>query len=265
MSKPLAIIPTFVRNAMDVEVLNDCLKSLRETTPDGSLDILVVDDGSPDKHLVAACTQLVHGVAGTHYMKPENEGFSRAVNVGLKLALDEGRDAILINADVEMMKPGWLKIAQETQRMHGEGPADVVGALLCYPNGLIQHGGTYFSLLTRDFRHTWQYAPMNLPAALKPSVCPVTGAFQYIRHETLVKVGTYDERYRMGMEDVDFCVRVMKAGMECVYQPKVKAWHHESLFRGRRSPKLDVWHKDSLLAFMEKWQAQNFAGMVPFL
>jgi len=263
--KPLAIIPTYVQNAMDVDVLNDCLNSLRTTTPNDSLDILIVDDGSPDTQLRTTIYQLsaLHGAL--MFQKPENEGFSRTVNVGLQKALDEGRDAILVNADVEMMKHGWLKIAQETQRMHGEGPADVVGALLCYPNGLIQHGGTYFSLLTRDFRHTWQYAPMNLPAALKPAVCPVTGAFQYIRHETLVKVGTYDERYRMGMEDVDFCVRVMKAGMECVYQPKVKAWHHESLFRGRKSPKLDVWHKDSLLAFMEKWQDQNFAGMVPFL
>lgn len=262
---PLAIIPTYVQNAMDVEVLKDCLVSLRETTPDGSLDILVVDDGSPDTQLQEAVIGLAEKYGATLRIKLVNTGFSRTVNHGLQLALDEGRDAILINADVEMMKPGWLQWAQQTERLHGEGLADVVGALLVYPNGLIQHGGTYFSLLTRDFQHTWQYAPMNLPAALKPSVCPVTGAFQYIKHETLARVGVYDERYRMGMEDVDFCVRVMKAGMECVYQPKIKAWHHESLFRGRSTPKLEVWHKDSLFAFMEKWKDQNFAGMVPFL
>jgi GT2 family glycosyltransferase len=262
---PLAIIPTYVRSAMDVEVLKDCLESLRGTTPNGSLDILVVDDASPDVSL----REVVYTTAAEYealiLQRPVNEGFSKTVNVGLRKALDDGRDAILINADVEMMKAGWLQRAQQTERLHGEGPADVVGALLVYPNGLIQHGGTYFSLLTRDFQHTWQYAPMNLPAALKPSVCPVTGAFQYIRHETLERVGTYDERFRMGMEDVDFCLRVLKEGMECVYQPKVKAWHHESLFRGRRSDRLDRWHKESFIAFMEKWQDQNFAGLVPNL
>ena len=65
------------------------------------------------------------------------------------------------------------------------------------------------------------------------TVCPVTGAFQYIRPEVLEQVGLYDPGFRMGCEDVDYCLRVFQAGFACVYEPAIRAIHHESLFRSR--------------------------------
>lgn len=262
--KALAIIPTYVTLSADVEMLHDCLKSLREKTPDDRLDIMVVDDGSPDDGLVNAVAALCKKWGADLRTKGDNEGFSRTVNVGLQRALDEGRDAILVNADIEIITDGWLDRFGATEGLFVGGPAAVAGALLAFPNGLIQHGGIYFSLLTREFNHSWKFAPMNLPAAQKATTCPVTGALQFIRHETLTAVGLYDERFRMGYEDVDYCLRVFKSGRECVYQPRVKAWHHESVFRGRKSEKLNKWHAESFFLLMEKWQDQSFAGLVPF-
>jgi GT2 family glycosyltransferase len=80
-----------------------------------------------------------------------------------------------------------------------------------------------------------------------------------------VEVGTYDERFKLGYEDCDYCFRVFKAGLECVYQPKVKAWHHESVFRGRKEEKLERWHAESFHALLDKWAEQNFASLVPFI
>lgn len=258
----LGIIPSYVRSTADVEVFADAMKAVRRTEPD--LDVLVVDDGSPQKELVTAVESLGSAYGFELVAKDSNEGFSATVNVGLRRCLEEERDAVLINADLEPMHSGWLEHFQTTRCIHSDRPASVVGALLVYPQGgLVQHAGIYFSNLTRTFDHLWKYAPMSLPAAQKPKMCPVTGAFQFIRHEALTAVGIYDPEFFMGWEDVDYCLRVFKSGRECVYNPRVRGWHHESMFRGRPSPKIADWQLRSYLYLAEKYRGQSFAGMVP--
>lgn len=261
MTKPLVVIPTFLSAEEDVTVVGACIKSIRNTVSD-TVDVLLVDDCSPrcDLH------PELHARYGTYdfevHHKDENSGYSRTINVGLQRALDEGRDAVTINADMEMLTPGWVNRCLKTTGSEGQ-PAAVIGAHLKYPNGLIQHAGIYFSLLTRTFDHRFKYGPENLPAALKKYNVPVTGAFQYIRHECLEKIGLYDEDFRMGWEDVDYCIRVFLEGMECIYNPNIRAIHHEQMFRGRKSEKVAKWTHGSWLHFCEKYASQPFGGLVP--
>lgn len=263
MPKPLVVIPLYVTQEGDLEVVMDCIRSIRKTVSE-SVDILVVDDCSPGQELVAGLQGAFDRFDVELVKKDENTGFSKTVNVGLRRALKEGRDAVLMNADMEMQTPGWVRTCQKT-RDSKDRPAAVVGALLMYPNGLIQHAGIYFSLLERNFNHLHRFGPANLPEANRLKLCPVTGAFQYIRHDTLEKVGIYDENFSMAHEDVDYCVRVFLADLHCVYQPKVRAYHFEAMFRGRPSPKVQEWEEKSWLYFCNKYEEQSFAGLVPFV
>lgn len=217
----------------------------------------MVDDHSPKEGLVEG----IVGVDGLH-VKKVNSGFSQTVNVGLRIARDEGRDAVLWNSDLVMQTPNWVERCQKTVFEDGT-PAAVVGALLTYPNGLIQHAGINFSYLTRRFFERFKYGPGNLPAALIPVSLPVTGAFQYIRAETLTDIGTYDEHFKLGFEDVDYCVRVYKAGRECIYNPDVRATHHESFTRGRKSEKVVAWEAASWQTFVTKYAGEGFQRFVP--
>jgi GT2 family glycosyltransferase len=262
--KPLGVIPAYVRDEGDVTMLTDTIASVIQTAGE-DLDLLVVDDGSPAGELVDAVALEAVRLGFELVRKAENEGFSRTVNVGLKRALDEGRDAILINADMQMVAPGWVAGFVDTAGLVTDGPASVVGALLLYPNGLIQHAGIYFSLLTRTFDHLYKYGPHDLPEAQLASLRPVTGALQFIRYETLADIGLYDEGFRMGFEDVDYCLRVMLSGREAVYQPKVRAFHLESMFRSRRTERLTRWQNESFMRLMRKYSEQSFAGLVPTL
>lgn len=115
--------------------------------------------------------------------------------------------------------------------------------------GVVVHN----SLLHRDFDHIFRYAPADLPEALYARTCPVTGALQFIRNECLREVGVYDPEFRMAWEDVDYCLRVFASGRSCVYQPAVRAIHHESLFRGKPSPKVQEWEARSKILLLRKW------------
>lgn len=260
MNKALVVIPTYLTKPEDLNATLDALRSIRDTQD--RVDVLCVDDGSPDKDLVAKLEANDFEVEV--HKKEENSGFSKTVNIGLQRALDNGQHAVLMNADVEIQTPGWLRefIGCTDQNYN---PAAVVGALLLFPNGTIQHGGIYFSNLTRTFDHLYKYGPGNLPEALEKRVCPVTGALQFIRHNTLEKVGLYDEEFYMGWEDVDYCLRVFLSGRQCVFTPNVRAFHFEMMFRGEASDKIKDWQGRSFYRLCEKYEGQSFAGLVPFV
>lgn len=260
MSDALVVIPTFLRAPGDLDVTLTTLESVRKTEP--GVDILVVDDHSPVVELYDALRTHSDRIGFSVSRNDENIGFSRTVNKGLALARDLGQDCVLMNADIECLTP-FVDTMQRQEDTQGR-PAGVIGALLLYPMGLIQHAGIYFSFLSRSFDHRYRFGPGTLPEALQPCLCPVTGAFQYIRHSTLERVGLYDEEFRMGYEDVDFCLRVFEAGLECIYQSATKALHHESLFRGsaRADEKLSQWQAEAFEILMRKHARTNMARWV---
>ena len=260
--RPLAVVPTFLRTEQDLEVLLRCLVSLSVTAP--GLELLVVDDASPAPHLVDQVAVILPELGGELHRKSENSGFSASVNIGLSRALEWGQDAVLINADLEFTTPGWWEALRDRTDSSGR-PAAVVGAFLTYPNGLIQHAGVAFSLLERKFVHRFRFGPAALPEAQRPTSCPVTGALQLIRHATLVQIGVYDEGFRMGLEDVDYCLRVFDAGLECIYEPKAHAVHAESAFRGRATKKILAWQETSTRHLWAKYANADFSHWVPAL
>lgn len=257
---PLAIVPAYLRDGDDLETLLRCLASLRATAPNAI--VLVVDDASPDAEqaeLAAAATAEVDAV---HVRNEENLGFAGTVNVGLRAALREGADAVLVNADIEFTAPGWLEALGARADTRGR-PAAVVGARLLFANGTIQHGGVYFSLLNRDFFHRFRYAPADLPEALRPTRCPVTAALMLIRHECLEGVGVFDEEFGMAYEDVDYCLRVFASGRECIYEPAAVASHREKAFRDRPSGRAQELAERSARHMWAKHAGTDLSPWVP--
>jgi GT2 family glycosyltransferase len=256
--KPLVVIPNYMSHEADMEVLGECVQSIRRTVSD-TVDVLIIDDRSPQPWLVDVFEERYERYGFELIRKSENEGFSRTVNVGLERAHTEGREAILMNADVVMLTPGWL--GRFRRAATATAPA-LVGARLLYPNGLIQHAGLYFSPIANVFEHRFRYAAGNLPEANVASARPVTGALQYIPTAVLDRVGPYDPAFRMGYEDVDYCLRVFEAGFQCLYEPAISAIHHESLFRSRPEERLQRWHDASLAHLRRKWAHLPVADLV---
>jgi len=256
----LCIVPAFVRNEEELDVLLRCLVSLRSTAPDA--EVLVVDDASPAQQLIAGLEAVCDELGIALVSNDENSGFSATVNAGLEFALATERDAVLVNADIEFLEPGWLERMRARTDTQGR-PAAVVGARLLYPNGLIQHAGIFLSPLHRDWLHRFQYGPGDLPEAMTPTRCPVTAALQLIRYETLEQIGLYDETYKMCFEDLDYCLRVFEAGLECIYEPTVVASHREKFFRGKPDPKIAQWTRESTARMYQRWGTTDLSQWVP--
>jgi len=50
----------------------------------------------------------------------------------------------------------------------------------------------------------------------------IRGSFFMIRKETIAKIGLLDERYFIWFEEVDYCKRVERTGLEVWYTPSAK-------------------------------------------
>ena len=248
--KPLIVIPNYMSRETDMEILGECVQSIRRTVSD-TVDILIIDDRSPAPYLVDVFEERYARYDFELVRKDENEGFSRTVNVGLERAIARGPRR---GPDERRHRHAHARLARTARAARPTRQPALVGALLLYPNGLIQHAGLYFSRARQRLRaplplRAGQPAPRRNAAA----VCPVTGAFQYIPAEVLETVGPYDPGFRMGYEDVDYCLRVFQAGFPCIYEPAISAIHHESLFRSRPDEKQQRWHDLSIARLRQKW------------
>jgi len=263
--KTVVTVPVYMRSESDWLMTKRTLSDLAATVPEGHT-ILVIDDASPYRQGIFGLHEFMsehnkHGSKRLYWsgcFKSKNQGFANSVNAGLRTALANEMHCLLVNADMEFPDPDWF------EHMHDTDGA-VVGAKLLFPNGLIQHAGVYFSVVSRTFDHLHRFGPADLKAANFRRVCPVTGALQLIKHDCIVDVGMYDEQFKMGWEDVDYCLRVFFAGRECIYNPKVVAVHHESVFRGNRDDKLTGWMQQSFETLYRKHEDKSFADYVPML
>jgi len=255
----LAVVPMQLSTAEDLDVLLQCLVSLRQTAPQA--DVLLVDDRSPAPDLVDLIELAAAELEIELHRRPVEGGSAGAMNVGLRRALDEGRDAVLVNADIEFRR-SWLQ--PMLARLDTTGaPAAVVGARLLYPNGLLAHAGFCYSTLRRRWSQRLEFGPADLAQALVPCACPLTDALQLIRHECLAGVGLYDEIFDSDWADVDYCLRVFASGRQCIYEPAACATRAQSRFGSRLADAPGGVESDSSRALSSRYADTDLSAFVP--
>jgi N-acetylglucosaminyl-diphospho-decaprenol L-rhamnosyltransferase len=83
----------------------------------------------------------------------------------------------------------------------------------------------------------------------------VIGACQIIRREAYAAVGGLDEQFFYGPEDVDYCVRMWRAGWRVMYVPDAVVLHDEQrLTRQRTLSPLTVTHAVGLARYFWKYK-----------
>ena len=79
----------------------------------------------------------------------------------------------------------------------------------------------------------------------------LSGCFMLLRTEVFEKVGKFDEKYFMYLEDYDFCRRIGEK-YEVIYYPKVEIMH-EHAKSSYKSRKMLLIHIKSALTYFNKW------------
>lgn len=242
-------------------MLKAFLESIYRKTIYSNYSICIVDNQSTEKDTLTLFQQLEHDskIHVVHYDEVFN--YSTAVNIGV--ANTTGEVIVILNNDMLIEDDGWLHELVQWALLPEIG---VVGGKLLHKNRSIQHAGIILGM-NGFIGHLYLNAPEQYHG-LAGSVnwyrnyYALTGACQAMRREVFEKVGGYDERFRLAFGDIDFCLRVIKAGYRNLYTPHARLIHFEGGSRGYDTPTNDI-----LLGYEElkPWLERNDPHFSPLI
>lgn len=221
-----------------------CLESLNKLlVKDYQLLIVVVDNGSTKQFKI---NNLKLTIGELKIIRnEENLGFAGGNNVGIRYALEQGSDYILIvNSDVFFDKNlvnELLKIAESDEKI------GVVVPKIYFANGFEFHKNRYkkeelgkviwYAGGLMDWRNVMGYHK-GVDEVDKGQYNQVqetdfaTGCCMLVKKEVFEKAGIFDEKFFLYYEDSDLSERVRKTGYKIIYTPNAMLWHKNASSSG---------------------------------
>lgn len=246
------IVPT--RNRVDL--LRTCIEGIAATDyPE--IETIIVDNDSDDPETLA----WLAGLDPARYRVLRHAGPFNFSTINNRAA-DEARGRLLclLNNDIEMVAPDWLRImAVQAQREE----VGAVGAQLLYPDGRIQHAGVTIGM-GNAAGHAHRFLRPDAGGYFRRHALPqftmaVTAACLVVERERFLAVGGLDEEnFAVAFNDVDLCLRLNQRGWQSFYEPRATLIHHESVSRGLdRDPVGAARFAKELAALQRRWRTDE--------
>ncbi|HWS56711.1 MAG TPA: glycosyltransferase family 2 protein [Pyrinomonadaceae bacterium] len=221
-------------------LLGRCVESVAARPPSVDFEVIVVDNASADDSVARMREgEGARALAAAGRLRvvenEDNRGFGRANNQAF--GLTRAPLLFLLNPDTEVT-PGAVDRLIATVR---SGPrVGAAGPKLLNADGSLQvsvwrnppaawemllTGLRLHRLLPRRVRGEllladhWDYSRRR-------AVEMLSGAAVLVRREVVDEVGGFDERFHMYGEDNEWCLRMVRAGWELVFEPEAVVMHH---------------------------------------
>jgi len=198
----------------------ECLASLQKLTYSNHI-IIVLDNASTDGSLeaISASFPAVQIVRLT-----DNRGYAGNNNVGIKVALEQGADWVLVLNEDTILDPECLtrlmKVAESDPKIGIAGP-------LVYhhnePNVIQSAGGRLDEWWYGH--HIGQNEDDRGQFAAPREVDWISGCAILVRRAVIEQLGMIDERFFYYWEETEWCLRTRKNGWRIVHVPSAKLWH----------------------------------------
>jgi GT2 family glycosyltransferase len=213
-------------NGRDVTL--DCLASLHAVTY-RQMKILVVDNASTD----GSAQAFAEGYPDVEVLlQKENLRFAGGNNVGIRHALKQGADAIMLLNNDTLVDPGFIE--PMVDRLLSDPSCGIVAPKILYADApqSIWFAGGEISMWTGTMRHTGIRERDHGQFDMARTIDYASGCCLLTSRTVIEKAGMLDELYFMYSEDADWSMRVRNAGYRIVFEPQAKVWHRLSVSAG---------------------------------
>ena len=239
----------------------ECLESLAKLEYP-NYEIIVVDNASIDGSEEKLKREFLQHI---FIKNEENLGYAGGNNVGIKYAMENHADyVLLLNNDVivdkRFLEPLVL-IAQE------DADIGVVGPKVYYydkPN-LINFAGSRINFWKGSTPHIGSGEIDKGQYEEVKEEDYQDGCAILMKSEVINRIGLLDEKYFIYWEETDFCCRARQAGYKIMNVPQSKIWHKISSTMGRESPNSIYYSTRSRIIFMRKFaRAYHWVAFFPY-
>jgi hypothetical protein len=227
MNKPSVAVVLLNWNGLSDTL--ECLESLSQCSY-APLSLYVIDNGSREK---------IGGVIRERFPRvrlienAKNLGFAEGNNQGIREAMQEGYDYILVLNNDTIVDQDFLEPL--ISRMEKDPSLGAVSPLILYaspPNFIWFAGGEplFFGLHARRFyfRKNVEKYPHKTPY----NVGILSGCCMLVSRKVWEQLGLFDPLYFSYWEDTDFCHRLREAGLKMAIVPQSRIWHKVSSSMG---------------------------------
>lgn len=254
MQNVAAVVVTY-RSA---ETIDDCLQRLRAAA--GVAAIRVVDNSSDDGTLEIVQRHASADARVRFIANPDNPGFGVACNQG---AADVGEGV----AWLAFVNPDCLVECDTLARLRALAEPQVdalIGADLVDDHGVRdgaarRHDPDFAAMLCGALgaKSTPKLdVPIDDSRALQP-VQAISGALMLMPRALFVRLGGFDEGYRLHAEDLDLCRRARESGALVAVANHVRVLHVRGV-SSRSRPLFVEWHKHrGLWRYFHKFEAPH--------
>ncbi|MDP3244849.1 MAG: glycosyltransferase family 2 protein, partial [bacterium] len=235
----IAIIILYLNN---YDALIACLQSCQNISYK-NYEIILIENGSRFTPDLRANNGQMPFASLTIIHNPENLGYARGNNIGIREALMIGADYILLLNDDTVVSPDFLNILLDAGESNPD--AGMLGPKIYYfdePRKIWFAGAKFNS----------KSCALTTPGSdqlkggtdLEPIESDyITGCALLINKAVIEKIGLLDYRYFLYWEDVDWGLRAKKAGFKNLVIPSAHIWHKVSLSSGGMDSLIRVYHK----------------------
>ena len=224
-----------------------CLTSIVEKTTYASYEIVIIENNSEQQETEAFYRDLESGKIPEYADLVRSErlrivrypgSFNYSAIHNFALPYTKGEYLLLLNNDTEVRSGGWI---EELLGLCQQKDIGAVGAKLYYPDGTIQHAGVVIGLCGVA-SHLFIGASGDADGyagRLKSvqDVSAVTAACMMTKRTVYEAVGGLTEELAVAYNDIDYCMKVRRAGYLVAFTPYAELTHYESKSRGLEDSK----------------------------
>lgn len=230
--KEQPLVSILIPNKDHVADLKKCMDSIEEKSTYRNFEFIIVENNSTEEETFAYYKEIEKrdNVRVLYYKEDFN--YSRINNFGAKEA--NGEYVLLLNNDTEMIEPDSIKEMLDVCMRLDVG---IVGAKLIFEDNTIQHAGVIIgfggvaghAFIGQDRDDNGYFSRIISVQDLSA----VTAACLMVRRSVFDEVEGLNEEFKVAFNDIDFCLKVRKAGYLVVYNPYAQFYHYESKSRGQ--------------------------------
>jgi GT2 family glycosyltransferase len=243
------------------------VEALEKSKTNFPFEIIVVDNSSDDEQSAEFLKKAHDQKRITLISSPKNLGFGKGNNLGAKIA--QGEFLFFHNPDVTVEQDTLQKMADYLEKHDDTG---ILGPKVIYSSGKIQEtcrrnmkfsdlvfNRTPLGRIPVFKKRVKNYLMEDFDHDAIQDVDLITGAAIMMPRTVFEKIGGFDPRYFLFMEDFDLCRTVKKNGYRVVYYPEAEVNHyHKRLSQGslvRMVSRKVFWsHVISAFKYFRKWR-----------